>query len=884
MFRLSINADVKLFLVITIGLVLILFIPSVGLLAYAKLLLGLFFYVLLVGYIFLDTIFGLSFEEALLMASIAGLGIQNFFILILYNVVAPYFLESINLGLSILLFNICFLTVILALKLVRNNYSNNLEKFPISRITRLLREPIMFVFLLGLAIRLFYQTFNTSSLMSDAALYCDTAKQLVTQGRFTSNVLNDGSTNPYQLQNGLIMYPFTWFLISLFFFFGEPTLVFAKLYAVFMGAILVFPTYLLTKKLFTKRVALIASLIVATHPLLNFYSTVLYGPEITSLLFSVSMLYFLTSMSENNGTKYAILAGVFAAMAIFSWRWEMFFVYIGSFAIFLAFNRSIKEVLLWLFLASLAFAFLGFTVFLYPILLTLIAGLAYAALLSLKRSQKGREIPLMFCMLAFFAVIGLVAQLTQNRSYMLPELIIHVSHEPTIVEARIMSMLFPNLQVFPELLIKYFCFASDYATYPLLLFAFLSIVCVSDLKKIFFLWSFILLSAVTSALMILPVMFEGTGFSFSRLFIAPTWFLSILATVFIHYFGNLAHLEGRTLKVRIKFLILDRFHLNLKVKVATFASILTAIVLIPSFCYGYVAGVNIGMEQSNFLKYSSIEEAMSWISRNTDLQSVILSLDPRLTAWFSTRRSAGLLVRNGTKWTADIGLNDLLHLSRDFRARYLFLSPSTIAMTSSNFLRQLYKDSPSSVLLREFNKDLLLNSSIQPLELSVLSQAFKSYSTPYSIIYELKDYHLTTRFLWLDDQFDKGWRVARGSASVDNGTISLVTNETEDWGMYIFYAFSNETLEIDNSTYVIINVLEISEKSTAGIYLRFIDGTEYTQYFSKPGFYMIDLGKFAGKRLSSVYLYNLLVLKKNIGISVVQYEFLAFASLTMFSD
>lgn len=874
-----IPSSVRLFALTITGLFLIFAVPFIGPYVYLRLVLGIFVYVFLIGYFLLDTILESDFETKLLMSGPTGLMIQNLFILILYNTV-PFLAVKVDFELCLLLLNTFFVTMIFSLKFLRGRPALPVKGTSISGMTRFLKEPIIFIFLLGLVVRVLYQTFNTSSILSDAALYCDSAKQLVTQGRFTSNVLNDGSTNPYQLQYGLVPYIFTWFSISIFFLFGEPTFAFAKLFAVFVGAIVVFPTYMFTKKLLNKPSGLIASVIVAVHPLLNFYSVVLYGPEITSLLFSITFLYFLVCAVESNQVRHGFLAGLFASMAIFSWRWEMFFVYMASFLVFLRIRKGFKQASYWTLLTLLCFAVLDFTVFLYPIILTVLASVA---IVYLRLRTKREVVPTFRIALTFLAVVGLAAQLALNRSYMLPALVVQVSREPKAIEANIRSVLFPNLQVFQDLIWRYFVSLSEYATIPLLFLASLLVTAVSKFRVVVFLWSFIIVYSVASALLIPVQLFTGTGFSFSRLLLAPTWFLSALTAFSIYVFIITSYRRKRSPKIRGDDMMHDNSRLG-QSRAKVWASAFILIALTSSFYSGYVAGVYIGMKEGNFLRYPSAEEAVNWLSKNADSDSIILSFDPRTIAWFSNRTSAGLHVKDGTRWTGNIDMNDLVSLFQEFKAKYLFLPPTTPDVSTSQWLRQLYFDSPSSFYLKQLDKETLVNSSIKTISLPVLLRDFRSNDTPHSTIYEFGFSQLMTHFVFLDDEFSVGWSPARGSISNDHGEISLTTNKDENWGMYVSYTFPNGTLHIDNSTYVAVGVTEVSEKANAGIYVHFTDGTEFTQFFSKPAFLMVDLSKFEGKDVRQIYLYNLLVMKKTVGSYLVKYDFIAFLQTRLNPD
>ncbi len=871
----NVNSDTWLLLLTLVGLFATLSFPSLGIIAYAKLICGIFFYVFMIGYLLLDTIFESYSKHALLLAVPMGLAIQNMFVVFLYNVVAPYFIQKVNFGLCIVVFNTAFLISVFTIRRREKRQVNVNRAHLFSSAKQLIGEPIVLIFVVGLIVRIVYQTLNTTTIMPDGAMYADAAKQLVNQGQFTSSVLNDGSTNSYQLQYGLVPYPFTWFSISLFFLLSAPTFAFAKLFTVLMGAVLVLLTYAISIRFFDRPIALAASAIVALNPLLIFYSAVLYGPEITSLFYYIFSLYFLIGAVRNHDFRHSVIAGLLASVAVFSWQWGMLLVYLTSFAILFALERKFKAVFLCVLFELLSFVILGFSVFLYPLLLSFAAGATYCIIRRFWTSEKRG---IMVCLLIFFAMIGLVAQLALDRSYMLPQLVIEISQQSGAANARVTSLLFPNANSFLSLLLLYLSNLAEYSTVALLICAALAFIFRSHLKETLFFGSFIIVFGVVGTLILPSSVLINRSYPTSRFFIAPSWFMSVLAAVFITNAARTLARRSKESKTPAKsrnFTRTNDFKPSRR-EILAFAFIFLTVSF--TYYYGYSVSVQDGINNATFMNYASSNEAMKWLSSNTDPNSIILSIDPRTTAWFSGRMSAGLLIREGASWSTDLQASDLIFLSREFDARYVFLPYYTLGNTNSRLLRELYTDCPEILYLSAFDKSTLIGASSQFISAEALKRVFISGSEPLSVIYEISTVGLSSKILWLDDTFQGGWATERGTASISNNTIRLFTNENETWGMYIAHTFV-EPVSITKSPNLALEIKEESENATAGVYFSFTDGSQYSQYFSKPGFYLVDLSAFAGKCVSYIYLYNLVIFTKSVGSYSVSYEFVAFVDL-----
>lgn len=162
------------------------------------------------------------------------------------------------------------------------------------------------IFLIAVLIRFTFLLLNPSIFSPDAALFADYARNIL-EGGFFSNVQND--TSKYALWNGtqyLIHQGFTYVLALSFILIPcEGIGLFAILPLI--GGFLIFPVYLITKRIFNQNAAILVSFLIMINPLFIFHSTFGYGPEIVSLLFLVYGLVFL--FSADYSRKGTLLLG-----------------------------------------------------------------------------------------------------------------------------------------------------------------------------------------------------------------------------------------------------------------------------------------------------------------------------------------------------------------------------------------------------------------------------------------------------------------------------------------------------------------------------------------------------------------------------------------------
>ena len=129
----------------------------------------------------------------------------------------------------------------------------------------------------------------------DEAVYLGLAKS-IQNGHYQINIGDETNRAP--------LYPF---IISFF-----PIDILARLFSLLCGALTVFIVYTFTKKLFDKKTAIIASLLLATSNTFLFYSQKILTESLFALLFMLALFSFY--LGEKN-KKYFILSGILTGLA-----------------------------------------------------------------------------------------------------------------------------------------------------------------------------------------------------------------------------------------------------------------------------------------------------------------------------------------------------------------------------------------------------------------------------------------------------------------------------------------------------------------------------------------------------------------------------------------
>ena len=243
---------------------------------------------------------------------------------------------------------------------------------------------LLLVAVLGLVLRFVLLGIAQESIAPDASLYANYARGII-DGNFQSSVLNDGAVsaigdNVAYLAHQAFAYVFaiSWLLLP-------PTTSGPTLLLPLIGVALVFPTYSITNRFFGPSAAICAAFIVAMHPLFVFHSSVAYGPEITSLLFILSVILFFVD-DRTSSPKAFLVAGLLIGLVDVLWYANFYLVCIALPAI-LVLLRILDRSQFIVFSTTMLFVILA-TTFIRNIVVFFVSWAILFAVLALARELR----------------------------------------------------------------------------------------------------------------------------------------------------------------------------------------------------------------------------------------------------------------------------------------------------------------------------------------------------------------------------------------------------------------------------------------------------------------------------------------------------------------
>jgi len=162
------------------------------------------------------------------------------------------------------------------------------------------RKPISILYIAAIVLSLYYILgFSYSSVAVDGALYCDIARNIVLRGVFKTNVLND-----------ILAHIGTPIAISLFLLLGGVSQVSANLTALYVSTLILYPLIDFERRIVRDGLGVVSSILYVVHPMFTLFSSMLFGPEILNILYTLSaLIFFIDSIYECSIGK-SILAGL----------------------------------------------------------------------------------------------------------------------------------------------------------------------------------------------------------------------------------------------------------------------------------------------------------------------------------------------------------------------------------------------------------------------------------------------------------------------------------------------------------------------------------------------------------------------------------------------
>ena len=590
-------------------------------------------------------------------------------------------------------------------------YAGELRRVPIRACL-----PILAILCAALVLRVAYQMNNASTILPDGALNFAAARALSTSKSFSANVLSDAPVvSPFSPTVGLNAESGTWFILSVFFLLGGVSFGVDLTMLLAFGLLLLLPVYAIGRLWFGSR-AWVPVLLASCLPILMFFSSVPYGPEITSSVFAVSGVCTLECFRLRLGripVAGFAFAGLLFSVSAIAWEPLMALVYIlgYGFVLMLQGPGSNTDRLLFLPLSAL----FGISVLssetwsLNPWLYTLFVFLLSIVGWVWKRRQPGFELVIASASFTF--------SLWLSRFYLLPQYFI----DPSLAyPAKTTALTALPFSISASTLITR---AATYVynlqlggTYPLILLAVASILLVkwAEVKHFLFAYVFLLLDAIA----IIVVLNPSVGF-----------FENFVATRFlIGSYLMLVMLSSATI-IRIAEQVISRINpsrtpttqepgvlsppkkgrhltsgLNRKQTEAILVVFLLAIGPIPlaaSYAVQYNNSVA-AIHTEDYPQFLGVLSAESWIQQNIPSGTVFqVTSDDSARVWameIPDMSFAALnVVRNGTIVPLpNIEIGDVLNAASSVNASYVIFDSDVIDAGMTNLL-PYYNAGPSAV-------------------------------------------------------------------------------------------------------------------------------------------------------------------------------------------
>lgn len=232
---------------------------------------------------------------------------------------------------------------------------NELDNKEIVGSSEVEKESLFFtiVFLIALALRVI-MFLRIQGIAPDSPNYIYSTQGLIDNG--LKHFFSQGFAGIFTI------YPIFIYLVNLL---VDNLLLSAKLVSLIFGTAVIFPLYLIARKLMGIRVALITAFCFAVHPNLVRYSVEILK-DATLFFFSITALYFAFTGLWKKKYLFFFLAGVFSWITVLVRLYGIVLIFAIPFAFIvseLKDKRSIKEILINLFLFLVPIPLVGFVFF-----------------------------------------------------------------------------------------------------------------------------------------------------------------------------------------------------------------------------------------------------------------------------------------------------------------------------------------------------------------------------------------------------------------------------------------------------------------------------------------------------------------------------------------
>jgi hypothetical protein len=533
-----------------------------------------------------------------------------------------------------------------------------------------LHNPAFYIFILAFITRFSFSSYNTSSILPDGSLYLDSARALASKSIFSSNVLSDESFG-ILTSSGMIEHSFVNYVFAFFFSISSVSLKSAILGTVFIGSLVVFPIFDLGRTFFGKSTGIIAAFLICFHPLYVYFSSILFGPEITGLLFLLVSFYLLAEGAKGKSPLVLVTAGILLGISEEIW-WYQFYIVIlfVPLLIIMFYPFSEKKGVHTFRVGASRLAVSGCLVFLYVFVLKIYSLyflylpilIIEMVMLSLLMRSKLKYAFLTSC---FVAGLIVPTALSVIRHYIFPSQVFLVVKE-TMDSGIIQSIVGAFTLFFNGTLFHGVLDCSNYLlNYATIIVVALFLLAFLDIKNIRgrLLFGCIILLDISLVSLIPPPTYPLYLSSQGRYYLLPIALMILVCSTFLAKV-----FQSITVRISAAHLIQ---HSRGKKYLIMLSILLVLAVILPVLFFApqYQTSVQAISEENPIQKYGWSDEMISWIQANTSRKDVLLTSRARELAWFTDRKTVSISCPPLN--LKDIQFEQLYELTSQFNATYI---------------------------------------------------------------------------------------------------------------------------------------------------------------------------------------------------------------------
>jgi len=523
------------------------------------------------------------------------------------------------------------------------------------RIDRKLDLTLFAIFILGLMLRLWFQSFNVNHLTPDGAYYSDIARNLVEKGNFSSNRLDIDPGRTYQDQNGFFGNTYVSFVFCLFFEINGVSFDSSKLAVVITGSLIIISVYFLGRELFNEKVGVIAAFLTSIYPTLLFYSSIPFGAEVISNLFFFTFVFLFVRIFKSSEISPEQIA--FTCLVLFlsrgSWKYCVDFFLVALPLLLFIITKKLK-----VFLFSLLLA-LTLLVCLYSSILPtwwipLMISLLVMTIVGLRSNDVDiKKLSWIFLFFALFINLGVL------RNYMHSEIFSYATSSSGRISSAISVASSTNVL---ERSRAWFDGVNN-LNYYLVILSLAGLTFKGKTRNVVFITMFTLVYSILFILFNPLIEFEERFFIpiFLSLIISCSYSLERL------YYTIKERTKWPTAIIRVR--LLNNYILKLKLN--TLLTLFISLLILLAFLYPHIPnGYSTYLKKMGSIDpvdYLYIEPTIHWIKTNTSTADIFLNPNPTYYAWFAKRKVG--IIRN-------VNISHVYEIITELDVDYIIIDPA----------------------------------------------------------------------------------------------------------------------------------------------------------------------------------------------------------------